>query len=61
MRAFKEVQDISINTLRRGDCNCHDDACSYECGELTLADHEATIHNIGRLCHEDVEKTQPHR
>ena len=28
---------------------------------VTLADHKATAHNIGRLCHEDVEKTQPHR
>ena len=27
---------------------------------LTLADHKATAHNIWRLCHEDVEKTQPH-
>jgi len=36
MRAFQEEQDISINTLRRGDCNCHDDACSYECGEINI-------------------------
>ena len=28
---------------------------------LTPADHKATAHNIGKLCHEDVEKTQPHR
>ena len=63
MRTFQELQDININTLRRGDCICHDDACSYECDELTLtlADNKVTIHNIRRLCHEDVEETQPHR
>ena len=65
MRAFLDVQDIYIyiNNLRRGDCNCHDDACCCECGELTLtlADNKATIHSIGKLCREDVEKTPPHR
>ena len=36
MRTFQELQDTNINTLRRGDCNCHDDACSYECGEINI-------------------------
>ena len=62
MRAFQEIQEY-LSTLSAGVCNCYDDACSYEWGELTLtlADHEATVQNIGRLCHEDVKETQPHR
>ena len=64
MRAFQEEQDISIKPLSaRVIAIVMMTLVPMNVVKLTvtLADHKATAHNIGRLCHEDVEKTQPHR